>query len=118
MTTRGDDGVASILMAALLGVLLLAGISGAALAALTLGRQHANQAADQAALAAATSGSCDRAARVAQANVARLRDCRWIGSDVVVVVEAALPAAVALLGSLPIGHPSVILGSARAGPPE
>jgi secretion/DNA translocation related TadE-like protein len=118
MTTRDDDGVASVLLVALLAVLLVAGMCGAAVAGLALGRQHADQAADQAALAAASTGDCDQAVRVAQANLARLRDCRWVGADVVVVVEASLPAAVAFLGSLPHGHPSVILSSARAGPPQ
>ena len=117
MTNRADDGVASVLLAALLGVLLLAGMTGAALAALALGRQHADQAADQAALAAATTGDCAQAARVARANQTSLRDCQWVAGDVVVVVEAPLPATAAILGSLPIGHPSVIVGSARAGPP-
>jgi hypothetical protein len=81
-------------------------------------RQHVDSAADQAALAAARSGQCDRAAHSANQNNARLRECRWTGADVIVVVEASVPAVARWFAHVPGGRPGTVIGSARAGPPE
>jgi len=52
-----------------------------------LARAHAASVADIAALAAASQGSCAAAQEVVRINGSDLRDCTWLGSDVVVVVS-------------------------------
>ena len=115
---RDDAGVGSVLMLVAVLVLVLATSCGIALGGLALARQHVDAAADQAALAAATSGRCDRAAHIAEINGSRLRECRWVGVDVVVTLEASLPASARWLAGVTPGRPTTIVGSARAGPPE
>jgi secretion/DNA translocation related TadE-like protein len=114
---RDDSGVGSVLMLVAALVLLVATTCGLALGGLALARQHVNAAADQAALAAASTGQCDRAARLAELNSARLRECQWVGADVTVVLEASLPAVSRWLAWAAVGRPTVVVGSARAGPP-
>jgi secretion/DNA translocation related TadE-like protein len=116
-SVRDDSGVGSVLMLVVVLVLLVATTCGLALGGLALARQHVNAAADQAALAAASTGQCERAARLAELNNARLRECRWVGADVTVVLEASLPAVSRWLAGAAAGRPTVVLGSARAGPP-
>lgn len=114
---RDDAGVGSVLLLAGVLVLLVAISCGLALGGLAVARQHVNAAADHAAIAAASAGQCDQAARLAELNHARLRDCRWSGPDVIVVVEASLPAASRWLARVAGERPAVVVGSARAGPP-
>jgi len=114
---RDDAGVGSVLVLVMVFVFLVATSCGLALGGLALARQRVNAAADQAALAAASAGQCDRAARLAALNGSRLRECRWVGADVIVVVEAPLPAVTGWLAGAAGGRPATIVGSARAGPP-
>jgi secretion/DNA translocation related TadE-like protein len=115
--TSREAGAGSVLMLAGLLIVLTAVSCGLALGGLAVARQHVNTTADHAALAAARTGQCDRAARLASLNHARMRDCRWSGGDVTVVVEASLPAASRWLAQVAGGRPAVVVGSARAGPP-
>jgi len=84
-------------------LLVLLGGAGAALGSVLATRSATAAAADLAALAAAGAlvgdpgGACDRAARVATVNGARVTACRVSGTDAWVVVQSPAPVAVAWL---------------------
>lgn len=93
---RGDEGAATLLVTACLGLLLLVGAALAVVAAMVTAHRSAQAAADLAALAGATAGAdggdpCGAAAGVATANGARLTGCSVAGSDVTVLVEVRGP---------------------------
>ncbi len=106
----GDGGSATVLVLTVAGLAITALTALAWLGAVELARQHADQAADLSALAAAAQlggPACGRAVRVAVANGAQLTGCRPEGSGVWwVSVQVPVPA--------PVGRPA--RSQARAGP--
>jgi secretion/DNA translocation related TadE-like protein len=116
------SGVASVLVVALTGVLVLLGLSAAFLVATVAAHRRVQAAADLAALAGATTAQpggagawsavpgdpCTVAAQIAAANGAWLMSCRVEASDVLVTA--------ALDGPRFAGHGWVLTGRARAGP--
>jgi len=113
---HGQDGSATVLVLAVTGVLLAAGVVGSAFGGAVLLRHRAASAADAAALAAAIEAvageraACERAAAVARANGGSLVSCTMRGAvaDVSVAVAAN-----GWLGWLP-----AVRLSSRAGPAE
>jgi secretion/DNA translocation related TadE-like protein len=95
VSRRGDQGAATVVAIALVGVLLAALLSGMLLVDLVAARQRAADTADLAALAGVAAvlpserDACEAAAWVAGADGARLRACALIGSDVRVTVSCA-----------------------------
>jgi Flp pilus assembly protein TadG len=83
---RGDRGQATVLVAAVLAVTVLATAGLARLGGVMVDGSRAQAAADAAALAA-VEGGVDAAARLADRNGARLVSVGRVGDDVVVVVE-------------------------------
>ena len=81
-----DEGSATVIgLAIIVGLVALLMLTSSA-GAWLLAHSQAASAADIAALAAATQGSCMAAQKAAQANRSQLTDCSWRGSDVTVVV--------------------------------
>lgn len=106
---RSDHGSATVfgiaIIVGLVGLLMVASSAGAWL----LAHSQAASAADIAALAAATKGSCAAAQEAAQVNGSRLEDCSWRGGDVTVVVTTKV-------SRTPIVLPVLeVRASARAG---
>ncbi len=118
-----DSGLASVVAAALVAVLVVVAGAVLALGQVVVVRQRAATAADLAALAGASAvlrggvdaEVCDRAAAVARAGGARLEACEVAGADVVVEVSHPLPR---LAGALVRwGGADAVRVRARAGPP-
>jgi secretion/DNA translocation related TadE-like protein len=88
---RDDRGAGTVLV--IVAMLLLTVATGVALAFVRIATAHARAsgAADLAALAAARSGDCEQARRVADANDAVLVSCVAQGTDYQVVVAAGVP---------------------------
>ena len=106
---RSDAGVATVF-----AITVITGLATVLFVMLNVGswvleRSRAAAIADIAALAAATSGSCEAAEHVALVNGARVQRCAWQGSDVVVVIETEMRG-----GRMMISPRSVEAG-ARAG---
>jgi len=107
-----DDGFALLWSLALVGALMIIGMAGLSLCALTLAHARAGNAADLAAIAAASNARdpCGSADRVAVANSARLTGCTFADGDVIVRVQVRAPAIAQWLGS------DRLEVTARAGP--
>lgn len=110
---RGDDGAATLLVTACLGLLLLVGAALAVIAAMIAAHRSAQAAADLAALAGALAVRdggevCGAASDVAAANGARVTRCSVAGDDVTVRVEVA--------GPRWLGQRHDLAAEARAGP--
>jgi secretion/DNA translocation related TadE-like protein len=111
--TDDERGAASLVVAALAGLVLLIGLAAAFLTATAAAHRKAQAAADLAALAGATAHqngapACDRAGLIALRNGARLTGCQVERDDVVVRVEVVSPRF--------LGYDWEIVGRARAGP--
>jgi len=96
-----DDGFALLWSLALAGALIIIGMAGLSLCALTLAHARAGNAADLAAIAAASNARdpCGSADRVAAANSAQLTDCAIVEGDVIVRVLVRAPAIAQWWGS-------------------
>jgi secretion/DNA translocation related TadE-like protein len=107
-----DDGFALLWSLAIAGALVIIGVAGLSLSALTLAHARAGNAADLAAIAAASNAldPCGSAERVASANSAELIDCAIADSDVIVRVQVRAPAIAQWLGG------DRLEVTARAGP--
>lgn len=113
MRLRADDGSATLLAVAMLGVLVLVGAALGVVAALVVAHREAQSAADLAALAGAAAladggDACGRGGVVAGLNDARLVDCRVEGRDVRVRVQ--------VVGPRWLGQHADLEAEARAGP--
>jgi secretion/DNA translocation related TadE-like protein len=95
-----DDGFALLWSLALAGALVIIGMAGLSLCVLTLSHARAGNAADLAAIAAASNvlDPCGSANRVAAANSAKLIDCTLVEGDVIVRVQVRAPAIAQWLG--------------------
>jgi len=120
---RDEAGSATVLALVLVAVLTTIAVAGVAGGGLLVGHRRAAAAADLAALAAAEAlgrgggvtaagGAtvCEQAARLSQANGARLVGCQVEGSDVMVEVAVDVPHV--------LGGAWAVPGRARAGPAE
>ena len=113
-----ERGSVAPLAVAVIGVLLLLGMSANLVVAVAAAHRTAQAAADLAALAGARAWqeqhvvalACAEASSVAGDNDARLVDCRIEGDDVLAVVEVASPEM--------FGREFDIHGRARAGPEQ
>jgi secretion/DNA translocation related TadE-like protein len=118
----GQEGAASVLVVALIGLAMLIGLAGAFVIATVAAHRRVQAAADLAALAGATAAQpgggggvamaatdpCDVASRIATGNGAQLVECRVVGSDVLVTTT--------IDGPRYLGHGWDLTGQARAGP--
>jgi secretion/DNA translocation related TadE-like protein len=109
---RGEDGVAVVMVMALVGVLVLVGLIGTGAAAIVVAHRRAQAAADLAALGAAVAvaeggDACVAAADLAVQNGATTSACVVVGAVVTVDVVVRLPEA---LGQ------RTVSARARAGP--
>ncbi len=109
--TAGERGSGTVLAVGILALVVAVAVSGVGLGAGLAARQRVIGAADAAALAAADALSgavpgvpCDMAARVAEANGARVDSCRLEGPDAIIRVSGSF-------GGVPL------TAGARAGPP-
>ncbi|MFF5172759.1 Rv3654c family TadE-like protein [Micromonospora sp. NPDC000089] len=113
-TGRADRGGATVCLLAVGLVLVVFGLSGAAVGAARVARHQARTAADFGALAGAGQAprgaepACAAAERLVAANQARLTGCRVDGLDVLVTAEV-------VVNPLPGLH-RVAKAAARAGP--
>lgn len=120
---RDEAGSATVLVLVLVAVLTTIAVAGVAVGGLLVGHRRAAAAADLAALAAAEAhgrggaatvmggaAACEQAARLSEANGARLTGCQVEGSDVVVEVAVDVPSV--------LGGDWAVPGRARAGPAE
>lgn len=106
---RNETGSATALgVAVVVGLVSLLMIM-ASVSSWLVARSHAASIADIAALAAAADGSCDAAREVAQMNGSSVSECRWQGSDVIVVVASHVRGASTLLPA------AIVEASASAG---
>lgn len=119
---QDEDGVASVLVVGLTGLLVLLGLAAAFLVATVAAHRRVQAAADLAALAGATTlhsggaggsavgaaGPCDAAGTIAAGNGARITSCRIEASDVLVTA--------ALDGPRFLRHSWELTAQARAGP--
>ena len=116
MNGSRDRGAASVLVAALVAVVALAGIVAMWIAVVGTSQVRVSQAADLAAVAGAEKAwidrgaACDVAAEIAARHQAQLTDCQAVGLDVQVRVRAPLAGALAKAG--------YVNATARAGPPD
>ncbi|TQK68294.1 Rv3654c family TadE-like protein [Nocardioides sp. SLBN-35] len=107
-------GAATVLAAAMAGVLLLVGAATGVVGAIVVGHRRAQAAADLAALAGATAlghsgrDPCSAAAEVAEANGALMETCQVDGADVLVEVRVD--------GPRWLGQDRDLRAAARAGP--
>lgn len=118
MTAAGpgprDDGLATVVGAGLVAVLLTVAVAGVHLGTATVTRHRAEAAADLAALAAAgravagTETACGQARRITGTMRGRLAGCQVQGWDVLIEVEADPPG--------PLGRFGTARAAARAGP--
>ena len=113
MSRRPERGVATVLVVAVAGLLLVIGLAVVGVTAVVVAHREAQAAADLAALAGAQAAvrgndGCAAAEAVARANRARLTGCAVLGSDVrVQVSRSARPG---------FGLSFDLAASARAGP--
>lgn len=109
-----DDGLATVLAAVAVAVIVALLGLGVAVSGAVLARHRAESAADLAALAGAsdaaggTGPACGRAAEVARTNGAVLTSCTWRGWAVSVVVSRPCTCLPSVVGAA--------VGRARAGP--
>ena len=113
MRERGENGAATVVALAMLGVLVLVGAALGVVVAIVHAHRQAQSAADLAALAAASvlrrgGDACATAARMARANRARLDVCEVSGREVVVEVTVT--------GPHWLGQTEDLRARARAGP--
>lgn len=113
MSARGENGAATVVALAMLGVLVLVGAALGVVAAMVHAHRQAQSAADLAALAAASAvgrggDACAMAARVAHANGARLDVCEVTGREILVEVTVS--------GPRWLGQTEDLRAQARAGP--
>lgn len=109
--SRSERGAATVLVAAMAGVLMFVTVALAAVGGLVTAQRRAQSAADLTALAAAAAldaGACAEALRTATANGAVLDGCEVTGPEVRVVVSVNGP-------TMP-GRDARISAEARAGP--
>ena len=111
--TRDDRGAAGVFVIALMGVVMLLGLSAAFLVATAAAHRRAQAAADLAALAGAGAhqdgqDACVMARAIAGRNRASVTRCELDSDDVVVRVEVSSPEL--------LGRRWRVTGSARAGP--
>ncbi len=112
-TLADDRGAATVVAAAMIGVLVLLLATVLVLGSVVATRHRAGVAADLAALGGAAEGvrgqqaGCDRARDLARRNGGELRACAWQGWDLEVVVASTC-------GCLPVGGTATV--RARAGP--
>lgn len=119
--TRGEGGMATVLMAAILGgVLILVG-AVAIVVDIAHTKSRAATAADLAALAAANElllgEPCAQASKVARANGASLTSCEIQGEDVQVVTQTAMAGALRSIFSGVRASSPKMTAVSRAGPP-
>jgi secretion/DNA translocation related TadE-like protein len=116
---RRDEGVAIVWALALVSVLVVTGLLGAAVGERAIERQGAAAAADVAALAAAQSSGdpCGHARASAAANDVQLVSCTLEDGDVVVRVTRPASSMVRRLLALVGKAPADVMAVARAGPP-
>ncbi len=119
---REEAGSATVLVLVLVAVLTTIAVAGVAVGGLLVGHRRAAAAADLAALAAAETlgrgggtsvggaAVCEQAARLSEANGARLTGCQVEGRDVMVEVAVDVPSV--------LGGDWAVPGRARAGPAE
>jgi secretion/DNA translocation related TadE-like protein len=111
---RSDRGSATVWAAAMIAVLVSAGLALVAMAQSVGARQHASMVADLAALSGASAADpCRAARRAAEANRGRLVECAVLGIDVVVRVAVRAPVLASGLGNQP-----EVFAEARAGAPD
>ena len=115
-----EDGSAAVLVTVLAGFLVVAAVTGSVVGGLFVGHRRAAVAADLAALAAAETlvpdgvpssaqvPACSEAARIGEANGARVTGCVVQGREVVVTAAVDVPN--------PLGGRWAVSGTARAGP--
>jgi secretion/DNA translocation related TadE-like protein len=113
----GEHGSATVLMAAIMGVVVTLGAAAMVIAGYLVGHHRARSAADLAALSGAVAHSrgedaCDGARRIARQNGARVTGCTRVGDEVdfVVTVRTAVP----VRSRLP-GLPRAVEAEAHAG---
>ena len=112
-----ERGSASVLMAAIMGVVVALGGAAMLIAGYLVAHHRARAAADLAALSGAVArargdDACDRARRIAPQNGARVTSCTRVGDDIdfVVTVRTAVP----VRSRLP-GLPPTVEAEAHAG---
>jgi secretion/DNA translocation related TadE-like protein len=113
----GEQGSATVLMAAVMGVVVTLSAVAMVIAGYLAGHHRARAAADLAALSGAVAhvsgeDACDRARRIARQNGAELTGCAQVGDDIdfVVTVRTAVP----VRSTLP-GLPPSVEAEAHAG---
>lgn len=118
---RDDHGVATVLVTAVLGGVLV--LIGAVAIAVDIvhAKSRASTAADMAALAGAQEvllgEPCDKAASIATANQSRVDSCELSGEDVQVVVKTALQGAASTVFQVVRIDGLEVTAVSRAGPP-
>jgi secretion/DNA translocation related TadE-like protein len=121
MTTNrpsgGERGSATVLMAAVMGVVVTLGAAAMVIAGYLVGHHRARSAADLAALSGAAAhahgeDACDQARRIAAQNGANVTSCARAGDDIdfVITVRTTVP----VRSRLP-GLPRSVEGEAHAG---
>jgi secretion/DNA translocation related TadE-like protein len=108
-----ERGIATVLGVAWIVVLMTAGWLAMLAAAIAWAQHHLDGAADLAALSAAQSAQsgrdgCAAAVRIAERNGVTVRECRRVGTDIVVTVVDTV--------DLPLDVDGTITSTARAGP--
>lgn len=112
-------GAATVWTLALVQLLLLVGLAIGVVGGIAMTRQRAATVADLAAVAGAQSAGppCDAVAALVHANAMALVSCEVEEGDVLVEVDAPVPAAVARAVALLGRGPPTVRQAARAGPP-
>ena len=113
----GERGSATVLMAAVMGVVVTLGAAAMVVAGYLVGHHRARSAADLAALSGAAAyahgeDACDEARRIGRQNGAEVTSCTRVGDEIdfVVTVRTAVPAR----SRLP-GLPRTVEADAHAG---
>ena len=113
----GERGSATVLMAAVMGVVVTLGAAAMVIAGYLVGHHRARSAADLAALSGAAAhargdDACDHARRIAPQNRAEVAACTRVGDDIdfVITVRTTVP----VRSRLP-GLPRSVEGEAHAG---
>ena len=113
----GERGSATVLMAAVMGVVVTLGAAAMLVAGYLVGHHRARSAADLAALSGAAAyarggDACDQAKRIARQNGAEATSCTLVGDEIdfVVTVRTAVPGR----SRLP-GLPRTVEAEAHAG---
>ena len=96
--TGGERGSATVLMAAIMGVVVTLGAAAMVIAGYLVGHHRARSAADLAALSGAVAhargeDACDQARRIAPQNGAKVTSCARVGDDIdfVITVRTTVP---------------------------